>query len=87
MIAEAMDIMLGEVRGLGQSVKDRTNCVLSLTPSNSEDHRGTPEAPGRVATIIDRQLWETLTDQVSSPLLLALNACFMARCSHIPESA
>ncbi|KAI7442597.1 hypothetical protein KC336_g1983 [Hortaea werneckii] len=28
-----------------------------------QDHRGTPEAPGRVATLIDRTLWETLTDQ------------------------
>ncbi|XP_014560079.1 hypothetical protein COCVIDRAFT_34843 [Bipolaris victoriae FI3] len=30
-------------------------------------HRGTPEAPGRVVTLIDRAHWETLGDQHDAP--------------------
>ncbi|KAF2270767.1 ChaC-domain-containing protein [Lojkania enalia] len=50
----------------------------------SEDHRGTPEAPGRVATLIDRSHWETLTDH-HAPTERVWGAAYHIPASRVPE--
>nr|OQO15454.1 hypothetical protein B0A51_16794 [Rachicladosporium sp. CCFEE 5018] len=50
-----------------------------------EDHRGTPEQPGRVVTLIDRQLWETLTDQHPSAPPQVQGAAYRIPSRHVAE--
>ncbi|KAK8203794.1 ChaC-like protein [Phyllosticta capitalensis] len=48
-------------------------------------HRGTPEAPGRVATLIDRVHWETLTDHHDAPGERVWGAAYHIPSSHAAE--
>lgn len=51
----------------------------------SQDHRGTPEAPGRVATLIDRAHWETLTDLHNAPAERVWGSAYHIPSSHAAE--
>ncbi|KAF2146893.1 uncharacterized protein K452DRAFT_283091 [Aplosporella prunicola CBS 121167] len=50
-----------------------------------QDHRGTPEAPGRVATLIDRAHWETLDDHHASARETVWGAAYHIPASHAAE--
>ncbi|WPH02629.1 hypothetical protein R9X50_00549400 [Acrodontium crateriforme] len=51
----------------------------------SEDHRGTPEAPGRVVTLIAREHWETLTDHHASAPPKVWGAAYRIPSTHVAE--
>jgi len=59
-----------ECNGTGKVVSSYALFLGYYSQNFSEDHRGTPEAPGRVVTLIDRPHYETLIDFVSSTSLI-----------------
>ncbi|KAM0708912.1 hypothetical protein Q7P35_002948 [Cladosporium inversicolor] len=62
--------------------------VLKTTNTDidtSQDHRGTPEDPGRVVTLIDRQLWETLTDHHATAPPRVWGAAYRIPSRHVAE--
>ncbi|KUI61385.1 Putative glutathione-specific gamma-glutamylcyclotransferase 2 [Cytospora mali] len=51
----------------------------------SQDHRGTPEAPGRVVTLIERSFWETLPDPHSSSPEKVWGVAYRIESEHVEE--
>ncbi|UKZ77651.1 hypothetical protein TrVFT333_005375 [Trichoderma virens FT-333] len=51
----------------------------------SEDHRGTPEAPGRVVTLIERSHWEQLTDHHDSAPDKVWGVAYRIHAEHVTE--
>ncbi|MCJ1378170.1 hypothetical protein MMC17_001266 [Xylographa soralifera] len=51
----------------------------------SEDHRGTPEAPGRVVTLIEKSFWETLVDSHASSADRVWGAAYRIEASRVTE--
>ncbi|KAJ5549235.1 hypothetical protein N7513_006469 [Penicillium frequentans] len=55
----------GYVRRFWQSDPKLTFARVAFYFQASTDHRGTPEQPGRVVTVIERKFWETLDDPLA----------------------
>ncbi|KKA30481.1 hypothetical protein TD95_000630 [Thielaviopsis punctulata] len=53
--------------------------------SGSEDHRGTPEAPGRVVTLIERSYWEQLNDTHHEAPQKVWGVAYRIKPEHIAE--
>lgn len=51
----------------------------------SEDHRGTPEAPGRVVTLIERAYWKSLADTHQSAPDRVWGVAYRIKRDKVPE--
>nr|POE78226.1 putative glutathione-specific gamma-glutamylcyclotransferase 2 [Quercus suber] len=69
--------------GFEDSGPYRRMCSALLAAILSEDHRGTPEAPGRVVTLIDRKHWESLVDFHASAPPKVWGAAYRIPSAHV----
>ncbi|KAL2159154.1 hypothetical protein VTH06DRAFT_2586 [Thermothelomyces fergusii] len=75
----------GEVFGLcGVIVQAACSWIRSFLPT-SQDHRGTPEAPGRVVTLISRSYWEQLVDHHDSAPDKVWGVAYRIKADHVAE--
>lgn len=61
------------------------NLLIADDSPTSQDHRGTPEAPGRVVTLIERSFWQTLNDQHPSGSDKVWGTAYRIEASHVAE--
>ncbi|KAK5632979.1 hypothetical protein RRF57_008693 [Xylaria bambusicola] len=54
---------------------------------NSQDHRGTPTAPGRVVTLIERSFWASLADSHDSAPEKVWGTAYRIKAEHVTEVA
>ncbi|KAK0612960.1 ChaC-like protein-domain-containing protein [Bombardia bombarda] len=66
-------------------VTDYVRRFWQVCVSHSEDHRGTPEAPGRVVTLIERSFWEQLTDHHGSAPHKVWGVAYLIRPDKVDE--
>ncbi|KAI2638072.1 ChaC-domain-containing protein [Xylaria nigripes] len=51
----------------------------------SQDHRGTPSAPGRVVTLIERSYWASLADTHDTAPLKVWGTAYRIKAAHVAE--
>ena len=59
--------------------------IGNLLILSSQDHRGTPEAPGRVVTLIERSFWESLVDHHQSDSDKVWGVAYRIEASRVAE--
>lgn len=70
---------------LGKVSKAFLVCGFSPNRCCSEDHRGTPEAPGRVVTLIERSFWAKLEDHHESGSDKVWGTAYRIEASNVAE--